>query len=389
MSKKDYYELLGLNKSSSEDEVKKAYKKLAKQYHPDVNKTPEAERMFKDISEANEVLSDQNKRARYDKYGHAGVDPQASGGFGGGFDGFSGGFGDISDIFEAFMGGGSRKSSRQNGPQKGSDLRKDIELDFKEAIFGVEKDISITHLENCDSCKGNGAEKGTKIINCATCGGVGQVQQTQRSFFGSFSSITTCPKCNGEGKFPEKPCTPCNGRGRLTKDKKVKVKIPSGIYSGAKIRMPNEGDMGTRGGGAGDLYIFIHVKDDANNVFERRDNDIYVEAQLPYYLVALGGEAKVPTLDGETKIEIPTGTPTGKVFTVKGEGVPLLGTDGRKRGDLHIIVNISVPQKLSEQEKKLLQELAELNKDNDKHKVKEHNEGIIGAIKSFFVHEDK
>ncbi|MFN8671094.1 MAG: molecular chaperone DnaJ [Candidatus Sericytochromatia bacterium] len=392
MSKKDYYETLGIAKNASDDEIKKAYRKLARQYHPDINKTPEAEKMFKDINEANEVLGDKDKRSRYDQYGHAGVDPQYGGFGGGGFGGFEGGFGgfeDLGSIFEAFMGGGSRRSARSNAPQKGDDIRKDVELDFKEAIFGVEKEISITHLENCDSCKGTKAEAGTNISNCSTCGGIGQVHQTQKSFFGTFSSVSVCPKCNGEGKIPEKPCKSCSGRGRMNKDKKIKIKIPSGIYSGAKIRMPNEGDIGIKGGGPGDLYIFVHVRDDKDKIFERRDNDIFVETHLPYYLVALGGEAKVPTLEGETKIDVPAGTQVGKVFTMKGQGVPFLGTDGRKRGDLHIIVNIEVPTKLSEAERKSLEALAELDKDNENHKVKEHSEGFIGAIKNFFTHDDK
>lgn len=392
MSKKDYYETLGISKNATDDEIKKAYRKLARTYHPDVNKNPESEKMFKDISEANEVLSDGNKRARYDQYGHAGVDPQGFGGGAGGFGGFDGfGFDNLGDIFEAFMGGGRRQSSsaKQKGPQKGSDLRLDLEIEFKEAIFGVEKEVSITHLENCDTCKGSGAEPETKIVTCKTCNGMGQVQDVQKSFFGTFSTIKPCPKCNGEGKWPEKPCTSCNGKGRLSKEKKVKVKIPAGVYDGSKMRMPNEGDAGIRNGGSGDLYIFLHVKDDSEKVFDRRDNDIYVEVKLPFYLVALGGEAQVPTLEGKTKLDIPQGTQTGKVFTIKGQGVPYLGTDGRKRGDLHVIINIEVPQKLEEEERKLLEEMARLEK-SEHYRARDHHEsGFIGAIKNFFLHEDK
>ena len=361
MSKKDYYEVLGVNKGANENDLRKAYRNLAKTYHPDINKTEEAEEKFKEISEAYEILSDTDKRSRYDQFGHAGF---SGGGGAGGFEGGFGGFSDLGDIFETFFGGGgrSRGRARQQGPERGSDLRMDMEVNFKDAIFGIEKEIPLRHLENCDTCSGNGATPGTKIITCQTCGGAGQVQQTQKTLFGTFASVGPCPKCQGAGKFPESTCKPCNGKGKINKEKKLKIKIPAGVDNGARIRVPGEGDMGERGGGAGDLYVVLHVGDDKTNTFERRDNDVYSEVAIAYHQAALGDEVEVPTLDGFTAIDVPAGTPTGKVFTLRGKGVPVLGTDGRRRGDLHIIINIAVPQKLSSEESRLLKELASLSK---------------------------
>jgi molecular chaperone DnaJ len=384
MSKRDYYEILGVSKTATESEIKKAYRNLARQYHPDVNKSPEAENIFKEISEAYEVLSDKEKRERYDRYGHEGVNFQ-SGGFGGfGF----GDFDDISDIFDAFFGGSTRRKSRENPnrPQKGSDLRLDIEIEFKEAIFGTEKEIEINHLENCDECKGTGARKGSKIVNCNVCGGIGQVQQTQRSLFGTFTQISTCPKCNGVGKWPEEKCKNCRGQGKLNKDKKIKIKIPAGVDTGAKLRIPNEGDCGSNGGPNGDLYVVIHVMKDKNGIYERKGNDIYMELPLSYYQVVLGDEVEVELLDEKTKINIPQGTQPGKIITLKGKGVPILGTDGIRRGDFHIIINISVPKKISSEEEKLLRELALLTKGENPKKKEENS--FLNMLKHA-LHMDK
>lgn len=359
MSKRDYYEVLGVSKNANDSELKSAYRNMAKKFHPDINKTEEAEQTFKEVSEAYEVLSDQNKRARYDQFGHEGVNPQY-GGFGGG--GGFGGFDDLGDILNSFFGGGGRSSRRPTGPERGSDLRLDIEIGFKEAIFGTEKEVNIHHLENCDVCKGNGAEPGTKISNCSTCGGSGQVKQTQKSLFGSFTQIGICPKCQGSGKIPESPCKPCNGKGKVDKEKKLKVKIPAGVDAGARIRVPGEGDIGERGGGPGDLFVVLHVSDDDEQIFERRGNDVYEEVLLAYHQVALGDEVEIPTLDGTTTIDIPAGTQPGRVFTLRGKGVPFLGTDGRRRGDLHVMINIEVPKKLNSEETKLLKELASISK---------------------------
>jgi molecular chaperone DnaJ len=385
MAKRDYYEILGVSKTASENELKKAYRNLARQYHPDVNKSPEAESIFKEISEAYEVLSDKEKRERYDRFGHDGVNFQG-GGFGGfGFEDF----GDIGDIFDAFFGGGGSRRKRKenpNRPQRGSDLRLDIEIEFKEAIFGSEKEIVINHLENCDQCNGSGAKKGSRIVTCTTCGGIGQVQQTQRSLFGSFTQITVCPKCNGAGKWPEEKCNTCKGKGKINKDKKIKIKIPAGVDTGAKLRVPNEGDSGLNGGPNGDLYVVMHVAKDKNGIYEREGNDIYMELPISYYQAVLGDEVEVELLDEKTKININAGTQPGKIITLKGKGVPILGTDGIRRGDFHIVINILVPQKVSSEEEKLLRELALLRK-GEIPKKKEEN-SFLNILKHA-LHMDK
>ncbi len=393
MSKRDYYEVLGLSRSATDVEIKKAYRSLARTYHPDINKGPEAEQAFKELSEANEVLSDPDKRKRYDQFGHAGVNPQ----FGGGGSGFGfEDFGGLGDIFEAFFGGGGRRGGGGNrrpaGPERGSDLRLDVELGFKEAIFGIEKEIEVGHLENCETCHGNGATPGTKIQTCTTCGGLGQVQQSQRTLFGSFTQVTPCPKCHGEGKWPENPCKPCSGRGKISKNKKIKLKVPGGVDTGAKMRVPGEGDIGERGGGPGDLYVVLHVLADDEKQFERRGNDIYVEVPIAYHQAALGDDIEVLTLEGSTKMEIPAGTQPGTMFTLKGKGVPILGTEGRRRGELHVLINIDVPRKLGSDEAKLLKELASLHKPETKkkNKTEENNNdnSFINVLKNA-LHRDK
>lgn len=391
MTKRDYYEVLGVSRQATEAELKKAYRNLARTYHPDINKTPEAEKNFKEISEAYEILSDTDKRARYDQFGHAGVNAQY-GGFGGSGFGFED-FGGLGDIFEAFFGGGGTRKSktRPSGPERGSDLRLDLEIDFKEAIFGIEKEIEINHLENCEICHGNGATPGTKIVSCTTCGGLGQVQQSQRTLFGSFTQVTACPKCQGEGKWAESPCKGCSGKGKVSKSKKIKIKIPAGVDTGAKMRVPGEGDIGERGGGPGDLYIVLHALPDENRIFKRDGNDIFIDISLAYHQVALGDEVEIPTLEGTTKMEIPEGTQPGTRFTLRGKGVPVLGTDGRRRGDLYINVNIAVPKKVSNEEAKLLKELAALSKPNPE-KNKKTDEGndnsFINVLKNA-LHRDK
>lgn len=391
MSKKDYYEVLGVSKNSSADEIKKAYRKVAMQHHPDRNPgDKESEQKFKEAAEAYEILSDSDKKSRYDQYGHAGVDPQYGFGGGGGFSDFGdifGGGGGVGDIFEAFFGGGRRRGSPQ-GPQRGSDLRLDLEIEFKEAIFGIEKEVSIRHQENCEVCSGNGATPGTKITSCTTCGGSGQVQQTQKTLFGTFTQVGVCPKCNGEGKWPEEPCKPCNGKGKVSKEKKIKIKIPAGVDTGAKIRISGEGDIGTRGGGPGDLYVVIHAENDETGTFQRNGNDVYMELPLAYHQVALGDEIEITTLDATAKLDIPAGTQPGKVFTLKGKGVPVLGTDGRRRGDLHVLVNISVPKKLSDEERKLLKELAALHDPEAAKEKQSSDNGFFSMLKHAF-HLDK
>jgi molecular chaperone DnaJ len=367
MAKRDYYEILGLGKTASEADLKKAYRNLARQYHPDVNKTAEAEAMFKEITEAYEVLSDAQKRAAYDQYGHAGVN-MGGGGPGGGFGGFegfgggAGGFG-FNDIFEAFFGGGGMggQGGRRGpaGPERGSDLRLDLEVPFGDAIFGTEREIAISHLAGCEPCHGSGAAPGTEVTTCSTCRGMGQVQQTQRTPFGSFTQVAACPKCQGEGKVAENPCKECRGQGRKKVTKQLKVKIPAGVDTGARLRVSGEGDAGLRGGPAGDLYVVLFVLPDPEHRFERRDTDLYTEAAIAYTDAALGAEIEVPTMEGTTRITVPAGTQPGTVFRLKGKGVPHLG-DSRRRGDLHVAIRIEVPTQLSADETKLLKSLAAL-----------------------------
>lgn len=360
MAKRDYYEVLGVSKSAGEADLKKAYRNLARQYHPDVNKTAEAEAMFKEITEAYEVLSDPQKRAAYDQYGHAGVN-MGGGGPGGGFEGFGGaGFG-FNDIFEAFFGGGMGGGGRRgpSGPERGSDLRLDLEVAFRDAIFGTETEIAIAHLAGCDTCHGSGAAPGSEVTTCGTCRGMGQVQQSQRTPFGSFTQVAVCPKCQGEGKMAENPCKDCRGQGRKKVSKQLKVKIPAGVDTGARLRVSGEGDAGSRGGPAGDLYVVLFVLPDGEHRFERRDTDLYTEAAVDYTDAALGAEIEVPTLEGTTRITMPAGTQPGTVFRLKGKGVPHLG-DSRRRGDLHVAVKLEVPTQLSSDETTLLKRLAAL-----------------------------
>lgn len=374
MSKRDYYEVLGLGRNASEAEIKKAYRVLARQYHPDINKSPEAEARFKEVNEAHEVLSDPQRKAQYDQFGHAGPGFEGFGaGFGGG--GFGGeGFG-FGDIFEAFFGGGQRRS--HTGPERGSDLRLDLEIPFTEAIFGGEREVAIQHLENCATCEATGAAPGSKVTSCATCHGTGQVQQSQRTPFGSFTQVSTCPKCHGEGKQVEKPCPDCRGQGRKKAIKTIKVKIPAGVDTGARLRVNGEGDAGQRGGPSGDLYIVLHAMPDPDRVFERRGNDIFAHVAVDYPDAVLGAEVEVPTLEGTTKIQINAGTQPGSVFRLKGKGVPHLN-DPRRRGDLHVEIQINVPTKLSSEEQKALRGYASVRK-----KKKEHeDEGFMGAFKS-------
>jgi molecular chaperone DnaJ len=363
MPKRDYSEILGLTKSAGEADLKKAYRALARQYHPDVNKTAEAEAMFKEITEAYEVLSDPQKRAAYDQYGHAGVNQGAGGGGGyGGFGGGGAGFG-FNDIFEAFFGGGmgGQGGGRRGpaGPERGSDLRLDREVGFGEAIFGSEQEITIAHLAACEPCGGKGAAPGSEVTTCATCRGMGQVQQTQRTPFGSFTQVAPCPKCQGEGKMAENPCAECRGQGRKKVTKQLKVKVPAGVDTGARLRVSGEGDAGGRGGPAGDLYVVLFVLPDPEHRFERRDTDLYTEAAIEYTDAALGAEIEVPTMEGTTRITVPAGTQPGTVFRLKGKGVPHLG-DSRRRGDLHVAIRIEVPTALSADETKLLKSLAAL-----------------------------
>lgn len=354
--KRDYYEVLGVSKESSADEIKKAYRKLAKKYHPDMNPgDAEAELKFKEVNEAYDVLSDSDKKAKYDAYGHAAFDP-AAGGAGGGFGGF-GGFGDVDlgDIFSSFFGGSSGSSSRRNGPMRGDDINVRVTLTFEEAVFGVKKEINFNRVQKCPDCSGSGAEKGTSAKTCSSCGGTGQVRVQQRTPLGFMQSTRQCDACHGRGKIIEKPCSGCRGTGYVKVSKKLEVSIPAGIDDGRVVTVRGQGSDGRNGGPAGDLNIIVSVRPHA--VFERDGFDIYCEVPITYTEATLGAEIEIPTLEGKQKYTIPEGTQTGTTFTLRQKGVQYVNS--KSRGDLHVTVTVEVPKNLSTEQKELLRKFAE------------------------------
>lgn len=365
--KRDYYEVLGIQKGASEADIKAAYRKLAKKYHPDLNPDdPEAEAKFKEINEANDVLSDPQKRARYDQFGHAGVDPSYAGGaggysYGGGFGGFDGGI-DLGDIFDSiFGGGGSTRRANPNAPVRGADITVSLEISFMEACKGIAHAIEITRSDTCDSCNGSGAKSGTTAKTCPDCHGTGYVKVTQRTMLGSMSTQRTCTKCGGKGKIIETPCPACNGGGRVQKRKKITVNVPAGIAGGQTLTIRGEGHAGSNGGSRGDLNIRISVRKD--NLFERKGDDIWVELPISYTQAALGDEVTVPTIDGNVTYRIPEGTQPGDVLRLRGKGVQHCQRDGR--GDMLVRVVIEVPKKLTKAQKEILQKLdSELTEKN-------------------------
>ncbi|MBC7765777.1 MAG: molecular chaperone DnaJ [Hyphomonadaceae bacterium] len=376
MSKRDYYEVLGVDRGASDDQLKKAYRKLAKQYHPDVNQENKgAEAKFKEANEAYEVLSDVQKRSRYDQFGHAGVDPNFGAGGGGGYGGAGFGDFDISDIFEGFFGGGGRQ--RRNGPQKGRDLSQRVEITFEEAAFGVEKEISIFKQEKCDNCAGTGAKAGTAAKPCSTCHGSGQVQMRQNTILGQVMTTKTCDHCHGEGKIIEQPCNVCRGKGTVGKGKKIKVNIPKGIDDGQTISLRGEGEPGARGGPFGDLYIEVRVK--SHTLFKRQDFNVVIELPVTFVQAALGAELEVPTLDGKVKYTMPEGTQTGSVFRLKGKGIPHLRDNGR--GDQFIKVTVEVPKNLSGKQKEILKQFQEADKGNSHEQVKKFFDKVKDILK--------
>ena len=351
MSKRDYYEVLGVSKNASADELKSAFRRLAREYHPDVSKDPEAEEKFKEINEAYGILSDQQKRAQYDRFGHAGI-----GDIGGmDFDLTD----NVSDIFEGLFGsfgfGGMGGRRSRNAPRRGRDLQKEVTLEFEEAVFGVEKEIEFSRDEVCSTCNGNGAEPGSKINVCSTCQGQGEVRQVRQTILGRVMQTTTCPSCNGCGKTIETRCHTCNGRGLERKTVTKKVKIPAGVEKGTQIRLGGEGQPGVNGGPRGNLYLILNVKPHA--FFQRRDDDILLNLDINVAQAVLGTEIDVPTVDGSEKLRIPAGTQPGKVFKLKARGVPRLQRSGR--GDQLIIININIPKKLSQKQRELFEALAE------------------------------
>ncbi|HEX2827915.1 MAG TPA: molecular chaperone DnaJ [Burkholderiales bacterium] len=369
MAKRDYYEVLGVNKDASEDEIKKAYRKLAMKYHPDRNPdNPKAEEHFKEAKEAYEILTDSNKRAAYDHYGHAGVDPNSAAGAGAGFGGFSDAFGDIfSDIF----GGGRQRST----VFRGADLRYNLEISLEDAARGTETRIRIPALEECETCKGTGAKPGTQPTQCTTCGGHGQVRMQQ----GFFSIQQTCPKCHGTGKMIKDPCQPCGGTGRIKQQKTLSVKIPAGVDEGDRIRLSGEGEAGVNGGPPGDLYVVMHIK--PHQVFTRDHNDLHCEMPISFTTAALGGEIEIPTLDGYAKIKVPSETQSGKVFRLRGKGIK--GVRSNAHGDLLCHVIVETPVNLTSRQKELLQEFEAISgTDAERHNPRAKS--WMDKVKEFF-----
>lgn len=373
MSKKDYYEVLGLQKGASEQEIKRAYKRLAAKHHPDKNQgSKEAEEKFKEIKEAYEVLGDNEKRAMYDQYGHQAFE---QGGGAGGFGGFGGGgFGGFEDIFSEMFGGGFGGGARRQRVVRGDDLRYDLEITLEEAVRGVKKDIRIRTLVQCDTCHGSGAEAGSKVETCPHCHDSGRVRRQQ----GFFMTETVCPSCHGTGKKIDKPCKSCHGDGRVEKTKNLSVTIPAGVDTGNQLRLSGEGAAGENGAPAGDLYVVIHVKD--HDIFVRDGSNLYCEVPISFTMAALGGEIEVPTLDGRVKLKIPAETQTGKLFRVRGKGVT--SARGGYAGDLICKVIIETPVSLNEEQKELLRKLEESLEGKGQHRPK--HEGFFKGVKNFF-----
>lgn len=373
----DYYEILGVSKDASKDEIKSAFRRKARTLHPDVNKAPDAEEKFKELGKAYETLMDDNKRATYDRYGEDGLKNA-------GFDTngpFAGGFGDLNDIFNSFFGGmggfGFGGRPDPNAPVEGDDLRLDIEIDFEQAVFGCEKEIKFDHLELCPSCGGTGAEKGSKPETCPTCHGSGQVKQVMRTPLGSIAQIVTCPDCHGAGKKISKPCKDCKGQGKIQKEKKINIKIPAGVDNMSKIRVSHEGDAGTNGGPAGDLYVVLHVK--ASDYFKREGNDVYSRLDITPAQAALGDEVVVKTLDGEQKITVQAGVQSGNSIKIKGAGVPYIARPSQ-RGDHIVIVAVKTPTKLSDEERMLYRKLYEIQNN----KKASQQSSIMDKVKGVF-----
>lgn len=351
MTQRDYYEVLGVPRNASNDDLKSAFRRLARQYHPDVNNEPDAEERFKEINEAYAVLSDAERRAAYDRYGHAGVR-----GPGGATD-FTVDFSDFADIFGDLFGfGGFGRTSRRsrNAPRRGADLQYRLELTFEEAIFGVEREIEITRDEVCATCQGSGAEPGTSPVRCATCNGNGEVRQVRQTILGSMVQVSTCPTCNGSGETIASPCHTCQGRGLERRTRKKMVNIPAGVDNGTQIRLAGEGQPGVNGGPNGSLYIAVQVK--AHKFFRRRDNDVLLDLDINIAQATLGAEVEIPTVDGQAKLKIPSGTQPGKVLRMRGKGVPHLRGNGR--GDQLVIVNVEVPTRLTSEQRRLFEQLA-------------------------------
>lgn len=371
MSKRDYYDVLGVSEDASKDEIKKAYRKLARKYHPDVSEEDNAEEKFKEAKEAYEVLGDEEKRQQYDQFGHAGAQGQGFSGFGGGAD-----FGGFGDIFDMFFGGGGR-SRDPNAPQQGADLQYTITLDFEEAIFGKETEIRIPKEEECETCHGSGAKPGTKTKTCSHCHGSGQLNTEQNTPFGKVVNRRVCHYCNGTGKIIPEKCSTCKGSGRVKKQKDIKITIPAGIDEGQQIRVAGKGEAGVNGGPAGDLFVVVQVRE--HDFFERDGDDILGELPVTFSQAALGDEVEVPTVHGKVMLKIPAGTQTGKTFRLKGKGAP--NVRGFGQGDQHIQVRVITPSKLTDRQKEILREFNEID---GKQSNDENEESFFQRFKKAF-----
>jgi molecular chaperone DnaJ len=371
-AKRDYYEVLGIQRSATDDEIKKAFRRLARQYHPDVNKEKDAETRFKEISEAYEVLSDAQKRQAYDRFGHAGV---AGAGAGAGFDGFSV-FNDLNDLFGQVFGTPGTQS-RRTGTQRGTDIRYDLTISFEEAVFGCQKEIEIPRWETCGTCHGNGAQPGTATQRCTYCQGTGEIRRVQQSIFGQFVNVMVCDRCRGEGRVITTPCATCRGQGRVRNNRRVVVNIPAGVDDGVTVRVQGEGEVSGRGGTAGNLFVNLTVK--PHPFFRRQGNDIIYELPCSFTQVTLGDDVEVPTIEpnGTAQVKIPAGTQTGRSFRLKGMGVPIVHSQGR--GDMHVVVKLVTPTSLTPRQKEILKEFSEIEKQQG-----ERGNSIFDKIKDAF-----
>lgn len=360
LAKRDYYEVLGLDRNASDEDIKKAYRRLAKKYHPDLNPdNKEAEAKFKEVNEAYQVLSNAQARAQYDQFGHDGPTGQGFEGFD-----FGGGFGDIFDMFFGGGFGGSR-SSRRRGPVAGADLRYDLRISFEEAAFGTKKEIEVVRMETCPDCQGTGAKKKSDSKTCNVCNGTGEVQEAQNTAFGRFVNVRTCDRCNGEGTIISNPCGKCHGRKKIRRVRRLSVTIPAGIDNGQAITLRGEGEPGERGGPHGDLYVYISVK--PHKIFKRNGYDLHCEMPITFGQATLGAELEIPSLNGRVKYTIPEGTQTGTVFRLRNQGISHLRGSGK--GDLYVRVNVDVPKRLSEDQKAVLRQFEEMTRDrNDQRK---------------------
>ena len=386
--KRDYYEVLGLQKGASDAEIKKAYKRMARKYHPDLNRDDPktAEEKFKEVNEAYEVLKDPQKKAAYDQYGHAAFEGGMGGGSGtGGFGGFgdfggfsSGGAGDFGDIFDMFFGSSGGRGRRGGAPraQRGSDLRYDLEVTFEEAASGKEIGLDIPRTEECSECHGTGAAKGTSPETCPDCHGTGMRQQVQNTPFGRMVNQTTCGRCGGTGKVVKKPCTACGGKGQKCVRRKVKVRIPAGVDNGTRVRVPGGGNAGTHGGGSGDLYVYVFIK--PHKIFKRDGTDVIVEVPISFVQASLGATVQVPTLLGTVDMKVPAGTQSGQILRLKGKGIPFLRSSGR--GDEHVVIKVLTPKNLSARQEELLREFGELSGD----KVNPEQKSFLDNLKNLF-----